>query len=402
MTINTGWVIIIMETVYDNKEHCYGCNACMNVCPMKAITMEEDEEGFIHPMIEKEKCIDCLECIDVCPIFQEEKVEIFEQKIFGVKHKDEGVRLSSTSGGMFTAISDHILEQDGVIYGAAFDNNLKVCHHRAESQKKRDEMKGSKYVQSDTGYTFTNVKKDLREGRLVLYTGTPCQIAGLKGYLAREDTSNLVLCDIICHGVPSDMMWREYRQLVKRKKHEIKIHYFRTKINGWHSMTSKNVYTTGKEDYKSVLSQVHMNLFLKDLILRPCCYRCKYASINRNSDFTIADFWGVERAAPGIDDNKGISLVFLNTQKGEDVFELIKYNLEVFESSKECCEQNNLKQSTKRPPLRDKFWSDYKNYGYEYISKKYADLTIQNRLETYAYYKTRRVKGFLKSLLILK
>jgi len=397
-----------MDEVYDHKDNCYGCNACLNICPTKAITTHTDEEGFLYPVINKDKCIQCGRCTGTCPIIldKNEQSEHIQkdnskqnksiQKVYAVKHKEEATRLLSTSGGMFTAISDYILELGGIVYGAAFDENLRVCHHRAISKEQRDELRGSKYVQSDIGNSFVSLQKDLLAGSYVLFTGTPCQIAGLKKYLKNDNVTKLILCDIVCHGVPSDLMWKEYKQLVQRKKEAIKIHYFRTKVNGWHSMTSRNVLCSGKVDDTSILSQLHMTLFLSDLILRPCCYHCKFATFHRISDITIADFWGVDRSLPDFDDNKGVSLVLTNTQKGEELFTAVKEKLVIRASDAGNCLQRNLQEATILPLQRKAFWKDYQEYGYEFIAKKYANYNLNDRMKSVVFNQLKRIKKAIK------
>lgn len=367
-----------MTEVYPNKNNCYGCIACKNICPSNAIKMLADGEGFLYPKIDPALCCNCGKCKDVCPLYEIEMCqEEYKQRIYAVKHKEEAIRLSSTSGGMFTALSDAILESNGVVYGAILDENLKVCHHRAITKEKRDEMKGSKYVQSDIGEIYKAVKSDLLNEKQVLFTGTPCQIAGLRNYLNHTDIINLILCDIICHGVPSNTLWTEYVKFVeKEKKASLKMHFFRTKINGWHATTTRNLYYNGKEDSRSILSQIHMSLFLNNLILRPCCYTCKFSSFSRNSDITLGDFWGIEKSMPEFDDNKGISLVLINTLKGSTIFDNIQDKLEVRESNSTNCLQHNLIKATIYPSQREQFWKEYAEYGYEYVTKKYARYTL--------------------------
>jgi len=405
-------MVIVLE-VYDLKNNCYGCNACYNVCPNKAISTHADQEGFLYPMINDALCLECGNCREVCPIYTD-KLDInhsksdfnqhnsldnamdtnFEQKVYAVKHREEAIRMKSSSGGMFTAISDFILGQGGIIYGAAFDENLNVCHKRATTKQEQSELRGSKYVQSEIGNTYKTIEKDLLNNRLVLFTGTPCQIAGLKKYLKDINITNLILCDIVCHGVPSPQLWREYIYFAQRKRKKLlKFHYFRTKINGWHSMTSKNVFQNHKEDYKSILSQVHMSLFLSNMILRPCCYSCSFSSMQRVSDITIADFWGVERTLPEYDDNKGISLVLTNTSKGQELLTAVSEVIEVRESNAVSCKQSSLVEPATLLPERKEFWKAYHKRGYEYVAKKYAGYTINNRVKQTIYDQLKKWKN---------
>jgi coenzyme F420-reducing hydrogenase beta subunit len=354
----------------------------MNSCPVNAITMNQDKEGFRYPKVNASLCLDCDKCKAVCPYYNDFRNPVsFSKKIYAVKHRNEDIRRNSTSGGFFTAISDEVLKKGGIVYGVVLSENLKVCHQRAETVMERDNMRGSKYVQSELGYLYQKIREDLSKQRLVLFTGTPCQNAGLISYLNQIDTEHLILCDIICHGVTCSLMWEEYKSFVKAKKgyHLIK-HDFRSKINGWHSMISLNTFRNGKKDSNSCLSQIHMNLFLNNLILRPSCYKCRYSSFSRCSDITMGDFWGIERSMPEFDDNQGISLILINTIKGEKSFNEVRDSLEIIESSEDKCIQRNLYLPTESPKDRESFWADYLTYGYRYVVTKYTGYCVLQEL----------------------
>ncbi len=357
--------------------------------------MEADEEGFFYPKINDELCILCGGCKSVCPIFN--KIinnQDFEQKIFAVKHRSEEVRALSTSGGMFTALSDYILDNEGIVYGAVLDQGFRVVHIRATTKESRNRMRGSKYVQSNMDKIYSLIQSDLKAGKRVLFTGTPCQAAGLKGYLNDVNTHNLILCDFICHGVPSHLLWQQYINFVnKKRKAKLKSHYFRIKNQGWHNMCSKNVFYNGKEDYKSMLSQLHMNLFLSDYLLRPCCYNCKFSSYHRCTDITIADFWGIERTEPDFDDNKGVSLVLINSLKGSDLFEKVRGVLEIRQSKASDCLQGNLQVPAPIPKDRDTFWKDFHTKGYGFIVKKYCRYNLFTRFKQYSVHKIKGIKS---------
>lgn len=350
-----------------DKSLCCGCGACMNICPKGAIKMISDEEGFRYPKIDSSKCIDCGLCNKVCPMLNSDKLFQDDPKVYAVKIKDEESRKNSTSGGMFTAISNYILSSGGVVYGATYDDNMKVVHSRLTDTKERDNAKGSKYVQSNIENIFEQVKKDLKD-KIVLFTGTPCQNASLKQYLSKSDS--LYLCDIVCHGVPSPLMWEERVKLLS-KKGKVVDYYFRDKINGWHTHTEKVIYEN-KIDYKSNLSQMGKEIFYSHLILRPSCHTCPFTSIKRVSDITIGDFWGIDKVMPDFDDNKGVSLVLLNTKKGLELFNKVKNDLIVRESNTKDCLQPQLMYPSKPNPKREQFFKDYNKYGYEYVLKKYA------------------------------
>ncbi|MDF2842319.1 MAG: 4Fe-4S ferredoxin, iron-sulfur binding domain protein [Herbinix sp.] len=384
--------------VYNQKQNCYGCMACVNVCPTNAIETYADKEGFLYPQVHEEQCIHCDRCRVVCPITKDIVVEEdFNQRIYAVKHLEESLRLKSTSGGMFLALSDAILEQGGVVYGAVLDESLTVVHTRATNKEERDSMIGSKYVQSNLSDIFSWLEADLKRNTTILFTGTPCQIAAIKAFSRGKNTSNLILCDIVCHGVASPLMWKEYISFQeKKKKSKLKYHYFRTKINGWHSMTSKNVYENGQQDHESLRSQLHMNLFLSDLILRPCCYTCKYSSMKRGSDITIGDYWGVENTLPTFDDNQGISLVLINTEKGNELFQKVTNKLKYIDRDASDCLQRNLMEPSKCPTNREAFWKDYLENGYVFILKKYAGYGRSLRIKYAVYKNLKSVKTKLK------
>lgn len=292
-----------------------------------------------------------------------------QPKVYAVLHKSEVVRAASRSGGIFTAVSDWILKQNGVVYGCVLDESFRAVHIRAVCAKDRDRMRGSKYIQSKLGDTCKNVRKDLTNGRIVLFTGTSCQVAGLKQYLGKE-YENLLCVDIVCHGVPSPKVWDEYLhwQEEKNTARVLKVD-FRNKIDfGWRAHKETLTFENGK----SVSSNVFTTLFYGHSILRPSCYECPYKSVMHPGDITIADYWGIERAAPELDDNKGVSLVLVNDENGEIVFDLVKDSLRWKATRLEDSMQPPLKAPYPEPNNRDTFWSDFSNRSFGYVAKKYA------------------------------
>lgn len=365
-----------MITLFDRKQDCCGCTACRNICPNSAIHMKPDEEGFLYPFIKEESCVNCELCKKVCAFQSGYDISCnFDiPYVYAVKHRDEKVRLSSTSGGAFTALSDYILSQNGIIYGVKFDEQFNIIHSKAVTKEERDNFKGSKYVQSDLKDSFIEIKSLLKEGKYILFTGTPCQVSGLKSYLKNINMEKLFLCDIVCHGTPSPLMWKEHIKYTElKKKSKIINYYCRSKIKGWHGHNELNVFKNGLKDYKSSLSQKHKILFYSHNILRPSCHICKYTNLHRPSDITIADFWGIEKCMSDFDDNKGVSLILINTIKGKDLFNKIKNELDYMQSDIKSCLQPQLQYPNKASPMRDMFWEDYKKFGYIYIIKKYAN-----------------------------
>lgn len=383
-----------MKQVYQKKENCCGCTACMTVCPVCAIKMEADREGFLYPVIDQELCIDCGKCINTCDF---KKLECAsdnpDPQICAVKHIDESIRLSSTSGGAFTAISDVILNDGGIIYGAAFDSDLNVVHERAETPEERDCFKGSKYVQSDLKQCFKIIQNDLKNGKFVLFSGTPCQCAGLSSAIPNKLQKKMYLCDIVCKGTPSPMIWRSHIMKVKKiKNKKIKKYNCRSKIKGWGYHIEEIDFFDGEKDYLSHSSQEHSILYDSNCILRPSCHECKYTKLKRDSDITLADFWGIENEFPDFDDNKGVSMVLINTPKGKELFEKSSGELYIYQSTVQAAlKQRNLNHPTEKSPLREQFWQDYLQYGYEYILKKYAGFDVKGKLKYWVKKKIGRV-----------
>lgn len=356
----------------DNKEKCCGCTACYSICPVNAITMLEDEEGFLYPEVNKELCILCGKCKSVCPLI-EKKNNDEPIKYFAAKNKNYNDRMSSSSGGTFSIIAEYVKENNGVIYGATFDENFNVKHERAEGKDEWLKFKGSKYVQSNLKNTFREVKKDLLEGKLVLFTGTPCHIDGLKSYLKNIDTNKLIICDIVCHGVPSPKIWSDYLKYIE-KKYNTKIGdvKFRDKENvGWHdsaiTIYDKNNEIILKEKQNE---NYYFLMFFNHLILRPSCYECKYSNFYRPGDFTLGDYWGIENHHADFDDNKGVSLVLINSNKGLKIWDGICDKLDYIEIKKEECVQPNLCAPSEKPQNRSFYWDSYRTLGFEFAGKR--------------------------------
>jgi len=374
-----------MISVFDRKEDCCGCTACENICPTEAIKMVQDEEGFLYPYIDQGLCINCGNCTDVCA-FQNERRAINNNEIsevYAVKHKSNDVRFTSSSGGAFTAISDYILSKEGVVYGATFDENFNVVHKRQETYEGRDSLRGSKYVQSNLKQVYDQVKSDLQGGRFVLFTGTPCQVAGINSFLvkARIDSSKLITTDIICHGTPSNKLFHDYVLFLEKKsKSKLKNYNFRSKVVGW-KHTEVATFYNGKHTYNTLATQIFKKLFYSNLCLRPSCYECRYTSFTRPSDITIADYWGVEKHLPEFTDNLGVSAVLINSHKGKEVFANLTESIYMEKSSiNDCAErQTNLYKPTSKNSKRNEFWSDYFEHGFTYIAKRYGGYGIKGK-----------------------
>lgn len=312
-----------------------------------------------------------------------------QPKVYAVQHKNEEVRAASRSGGIFTALSDDIFDQKGVVYGCVLTDDFKAIHFRADSKDGRDRMRGSKYIQSSMGDIYKSVRNDLLVDRKVLFSGTSCQVAGLKSFLGKE-YSNLLCIDLVCHGVPSPAVWKKYLKWQEKKMHgkTIAVDFRNKKDFGWRDHKEKICMDNGQ----TVNSNVFTSIFYSHLALRPCCYECPYKAIMHPGDITIADYWGIEKAAPEFDDNKGVSLVLVNGEVGEKAFDMVKGAIRWKETRIEDSMQASFKAPYPRPTNRDEFWSDFSNKDFDFISRKYGGAGIMNKIK-------RGLKGIKERLI---
>jgi len=371
-----------MIELYERSEDCCGCTACMSICPKDAITMAADKEGFLYPQIDEALCIECDLCTQVCAFHDNYRIsDNYDQpKVYAAKHRSDEVRMNSSSGGLFTAISDFILERNGVVYGAAFSKDFEARHQKAETVEERDTFRGSKYVQSNLLGIYKEVKTELRKGKTVLFTGTPCQNAGLRSFLNKQ-YERLYLCDIVCHGTPSPLLWRNYVGFIeKRVKAKVSRYSFRYKRVGWRGYNVYVLLDNGQIKVNTSELLTYAKLFSSDLALRPSCHNCKFCNFNRPSDITIADFWGIEKSMPDFDDNKGVSLVLVSSAKGEALLNGIQESIVARQSSIQDCLQHNLLAPTVPSPNREQFWREYETKGFEYVLKKYGGLGYKQRV----------------------
>lgn len=293
-----------------DKSSCCGCEACRNVCPRQCITMQEDREGFVYPEVDATACVDCGLCETVCPVLHPGQRRL-PVEAYAARNRDESVRLASSSGGVFTRLAEWILDRGGVVFGARFNEKWEVVHDYAETREALARFRGSKYVQSRIGDTYRQAERFLKEGRMVLFTGTSCQIAGLKRFLRRE-YDNLLAVDVICHGVPSPKVWRRYlNDLTEGTPESISSVSFRDKQEGWRnyrlSIKAKETELSHVRPYMGVYSR----LYLFELMSRPSCHTCPSKGGRSCSDMTLGDFWGIERVDPAFDDDRGCSVVLV-------------------------------------------------------------------------------------------
>lgn len=302
-----------------DKMKCCGCTACEQICPQICISMTRDNEGFSYPVVDIKSCTECGACEMVCPSIHPYTPQKKLPQSYACKAHSEDVRQNSSSGGMFTILANKVIIQGGVVFGARFQDDWTVSHGYTENIEGLQKFKGSKYVQSQLGNTYQVVKEFLKAGRLVLFSGTPCQVAGLNHFL-RKKYENLYTIDIVCHSIPSPLVWKLYLE-EKGKGNNIKSITFRDKSEGWHNYglcvsSSKGIIERGAKD-----SNLYMRGFLENLTVRPSCFACPSRNYTSGSDIMLADCWGLEKYHPEIDDNQGMSQVLILTAKGLDLFD---------------------------------------------------------------------------------
>jgi len=305
-----------------NKSNCTGCAACYSICPVQCISMKHNDEGFLFPNVDEKKCIGCNKCKKSCPAIVQGDARK-PLNVYAVKNPDEEIRFQSSSGGIFTLLAENTIKEGGIVFGARFNEKWEVIHDYSETAEGLAAFRGSKYVQSATGNIYKQVKDFLENGRKVLFSGVPCQIAGLKAFL-KKDFDTLLTIDLICHGVANPYVWKKYLDEFlsnnKTKLSQVVGVKFRDKRCGWRqysfsiftvSGAKKNIFTESK------VKNIYRNGFVQNIFLRMSCYNCPTRSLRSGSDITIGDFWGIENILPDFADDKGVNLVLVNTEKGK-------------------------------------------------------------------------------------
>lgn len=380
-----------------DKSKCCGCSACVQRCPKRCITMHDDEEGFLYPRVDNVECIGCGLCEKVCPVINNNKPKK-PLEVFAVKNENEDQRLRSSSGGMFILLAEQTIKLGGVVFGAHFNKNWEVEHCFAEKIENIKPLMRSKYVQSRIGYAYKEAEQFLKRGRQVLFVGTSCQIAGLLKFL-RKDYDNLLAIDFICHGVPSPGVWRRYLEEIKGNAIELSSVNFRGKQLDGYTWKRYGFVVKGKNGsdvYKSeALKTSYSKAFLQNMILRPSCYVCVAKDGKSTSDFTLGDFWGIQNCHPEFDDDKGIGVLFVHTEKGRKVLATFHSQLSILNSNYNEATTTNPSycMPVRIPVSRSRFWEAFLKKHYSVGSS----LTYANNIPLFI-----RVLNSLKRIICRK
>lgn len=351
-----------MIKILDNH-NCCGCEACVQVCPKHCIAFNEDEEGFLYPKVDEDICIRCGLCEKVCPFLNQNESKKPIQA-FAAINQNEDIRAKSSSGGIFTAIAQKVIGDGGVVFGAKFNHHWEVEHGYTDTIGGVEAFRGSKYVQSRIGETYILAERYLKDGRIVLFSGTSCQISGLKHFL-HKPYGNLITIDVVCHGVPSPKLWREYLSVVAPLE-EITSISMKDKARGWrgYSITIKG---EGRIISEKSSANKYMIAFSQNLSLRPSCYNCPAKSGKSGSDITLADYWGIEKFFPNMDDNKGTSFVCANTERGLVLLNSLDIRMNAADYTASVPYNSCIEFSTTEPINRKAFWQGYQERGIDVL-----------------------------------
>jgi len=381
------------------SSQCCGCTACQSICVHGAITMISDKEGFNYPFVDKLKCVECRLCEKVCPIlYRTDNILYPNQKaLYAARLKDVKALIDSSSGGMFYALAYLTISRGGIVCGVEYSSTMEVRHAFAETMKDCKKFQGSKYVQSNMEGIYFRIKSYLKEGRYVLFTGTPCQVEGLNLFL-RKSYDNLLTVDLVCHAVPSPKLFQDYVSMINRKMNSklisISMRYKRTR--GWGRRYS---YCFFFNDGRSVCDPINISnwgkLFFSQLINRPSCHDCKFTNLERPGDFTIADFWDDANKRPELHSNTGTSLFLVNSGKGLRLLDILKRYVDLWPITQQEAMQPCLECPTKVSPKREHFWRDYELFGFRYVYWKYFT-------DSYYIYIKKHIKKMLLGLRVWK
>lgn len=358
--------------VLADRPRCTGCSACAAACPGDAISMVRDKEGFAFPSVDPAKCVRCGVCTNTCPVLHSR-----EQKplpaAFAAWNREADIRRDSTSGGAFSALADYVLEGGGVVFGAALDGRQRLRHIPCFRKEDLWRLRGAKYVQSDLEGIFREVRQCL-ETRQVLFSGTPCQVDGLYRYLGGRP-ENLTTCDLVCQGVPSPGVWEDMARLIEKKRgRELQTVRFRSKVEGWKNSHFTAVYGDGTVDTRPLFETEYGRAFGRALFLRPSCYRCPYASVNRPGDFTLGDLWGLRPDELPEQQQKGVSLLLVNTPHGSHIFDRLPLSRQPFPVERAIAGNPRLASPIAQPPDRAAFFAAYALEPFDQVVRRFCAL----------------------------
>ena len=367
------------------KKDCCGCTACMNICPVKAIEMKEDVEGFLYPVVRKDKCINCGMCERVCPILNQIKEKKKDQNAYAVNNKNVEIRKESTSGGAFSAISIAILEKGGAVYGAAFDKKYEVIHKKIEDKSELKQFRNSKYVQSNLNNVFKEIKELLENDRWVCFSGTPCQVEGLSRFLNKE-YEKLLLVDVVCRAVPSPKLLRKYLEYIKTNKlnnEEISQVLFRDKSKYGYKYTQMTIKGHKKIYQEGVETDPYLRAFFKGYSIRPSCLDCRFKKRYRISDITMWDCFNIEELDKKLDDNMGTTRILIHSKKGKEIFNEIKDKFDYSELDPDIAIKGSkeLIKSTTGNINREKFLEEVDKKTIEEVLNKYFPDNLSVKIE---------------------
>ena len=401
-----------MAHIETDSAHCSGCSACVAACLKDAISLIADKEGFMTPMVDAAKCTECGICIRTCPVNADKELDAKETRAFAVQYKDDAVRKKSASGAFFPAVAKFFLEEKkGYVCGCILGEDLLPKHIVSNDWQAIQKMQDSKYVQSNMGNCYVEIAALLKDGQWVLFTGTSCQVNGLKSVLCTKkiNAEHLLCIDFFCHGVPSPRIWKEYLSFYEKQKHRKIVGYrFRCKKYGWgkNSMgsnylnsvnlgdsplvklpnknsASQNGETTSKWDDFSYEARMWREIFFSNLCIRTYCHSCPYTTVQKPADITMGDFWGIENVAPEFDDGKGCSIVLLRTPIAKELFHQLKIHCKQVELADAIKKQANAFYPSPVGTQRESFWKDYSAYGFDYVAKKYFGYTPKERAKSF-------------------
>ncbi|MBQ7809973.1 MAG: Coenzyme F420 hydrogenase/dehydrogenase, beta subunit C-terminal domain [Clostridia bacterium] len=368
---------------------CTGCGACVNICNQKALKLSADNCGFLHPLADSTLCSDCKACTKNCPLINPpQKSNV--KNVFGVRAEKDSLEENSSSGGAFSVLAEEVLKSGGVVYGAGFNENFDVCHKRIENSEDLRLIRGSKYVQSDFLAGAKDVLADLKAGKSVLFAGTPCQTAALKNMSMNAEKSRLLTVDFICHGVASPALFKKYREFISDDK-KITAVSFRDKTEGWRNYSMKIEFSDGTSYRKRVVYDPYMAAYAQNISIRSSCNNCAFVGLSRVSDITLGDAWSESFKASELKNGRGVSLLMVNTEQGQKLFESVKEKLICEELESEVLHSiRPLNTPTKANPIKKYYYRDMSKLSFSKLTDKYCGASVGAKIRRFFIKKTFR------------